>query len=75
MEVFMSVKIEEKACPLKTPKTENKVCANCKRSESEKICSFCAEGSYWCRLDSSEVICPHISYLKNGKCPKFRKLE
>lgn len=72
----MSVRVEEKdCCSLKMSKTENKVCANGKKSDPEKICSFCAEGAYWCRLDSSEVICPHISCLKNGKCPMFKELE
>ena len=72
----MSVKDEKKDCgSLKMPKTENVVRSGDEEADSKKICSFCAEGSYWCRLDSSEVICPHISCLEDGKCPMFKRKE
>lgn len=50
--------------------SENKPATN-----DEQICRSCAEGAYWLRLDSSEVVCPKISLLHNGKCSAYRKIK
>ncbi len=38
-----------------------------------KLCTNCAEGEYWHRIDSSDMFCPHIALLKDGKCSAYRR--
>ncbi len=46
-----------------------------RKANDKQICRSCAEGAYWLRLDSSEVVCPKISLLNNGKCSAYRKMK
>ena len=44
-------------------------------NDDKQICSSCAEGAYWLKLDPNEVFCPKISLLHNGRCAAYRKME
>lgn len=44
-----------------------------KASSQTQICTTCAEGEYWLKLDPKEVFCPKISSLNNGKCSAYRR--
>ena len=49
---------------------EHKSMAN----DEKQICSSCAEGAYWLKLDPNEVFCPKISLLHDGKCSAYREI-
>lgn len=76
MKLFMSVKKKGRIyCSKKTQNNKDDATVSCQEIEEQKICSFCAEGAYWCEIDSKDVICPYISCLQEGNCSKFRKLK
>lgn len=49
---------------------EHKSMAN----DEKQICSLCAEGAYWLKLDLNEVFYPKISLLHDGKCSAYREI-
>ena len=46
-----------------------------KRDSNEKLCSTCKTGALYVLREPTNFICPHISFLKDGKCRYYQKLE
>ena len=46
-----------------------------KCNPNEKICSTCRTGALYVLREPDNFMCPRISFLKDGECRYYEKLE